>query len=519
MKFNKVHLLNLFILAAFVLESLASADVVYDNTSDVYSVMWTTEIGDTVTLAGTKRFINSFAIGMYVGAHIGETENLILRFYLPNAPGESPGRLIWQSPPLYDVPLTEEVQLITFDVPEFRVPNTFIWCVQHGGNAGFGFSHPPTVGSSPDYAWTNLTKYDSSTANFTTRIEAIDRSDADLLCTHRYSGYCGIETEERYNMRFHLFASAVGLLKGPAFFGISEWDVGTFSSHPADDYPEFVEILTNGLDDNITRYAEYGGNTFTESAMFTKSPGIAEGYPDLYGCIITDIGLKLDNIIIDHSTPDWTYFTWDVTWEIWGFEKTSDINRDGRVDFLDFSFLASAWNSQAGQPHWNRLCDIYKPEDGQINVFDLQRFCSDWLYGCPLSSFEENFETGDFSRYDWQHSEDANWNIVSDIVYDGTYAAKSDAITHNQESTLQIETNVQAEQITFYRKVSSELNYDYPRFYIDGAEQNKWSGNLDWSQEIFPVTPGPRTFKWSYTKDFVVSSGSDCAWLDQIVIE
>jgi len=123
MKFNKVHLLNLFILIAFVLESLASADVVYDNTSDVYSVMWTTEIGDTVTLAGTKRFINSFAIGMYVGAHIGETENLILRFYLPNAPGESPGRLIWQSPPLYDVPLTEEVQLITFDVPEFRVPN------------------------------------------------------------------------------------------------------------------------------------------------------------------------------------------------------------------------------------------------------------------------------------------------------------------------------------------------------------------------------------------------------------
>lgn len=518
MKFNKIQLLNLFLLAAFVFQALASAEVVYDNTSAVTSAMWTTEVGDTVTLAGTKRFINSFTLGMVVGSHIGETENLILRFYLPNAPNESPGRLIWQSPPLTNVPLTEEEQLITLNVPEIRVPDTFIWCTQHGGSAGFGFSHPPTVGSSPDYAWTNLTKYDSSIANFTARIEATDRSDADLLGTISDDGWCGLGTDERYNMRFNLFASAVGLLKGPAFVGISEWDVGTFPSVPAEDYPQFVEILTNGLDDNITRYAEYGGNIYPESDMFTKSPGIAEGYPDFYGCIITDIVLKLDNIIIDHSTPGWTYFTWDVTWEIWGIQKSTDINRDGKVNLLDFSILASAWYSQAGQPNWNPLCDIYLPEDNQINFYDVQRFCSDWLYGSSFA-LQENFETGDFSLYPWQHLGDAAWNITTDSVIEGTYAAKSGAITHNQESILQIEVDAHGEQVSFYKKVSSEEHFDYLRFYIDGVKKAEWSGESWWSPQSFPVTPGIHTFKWSYEKDGSISTGSDCAWLDLIIIE
>jgi hypothetical protein len=255
-----------------------------------------------------------------------------------------------------------------------------------------------------------------------------------------------------------------------------------------------------------------------ESDTIVKSPGIAEGYPDLYGCVITDIGLQLDNIVIDHSTPDYTLYVWDVTWEIWGFEKTPDINRDGKVNFLDYSICAAAWDSRAGQPHWNRLCDIYRPEDDHINFLDLQRFCLDWLSGCSLG-LEENFETGDFSLYNWQQSGNAGWNIVSDIVYEGTYAAKSGVITNNQQSTMQVEIDVNGEYISFFKKVSSESSFDYLRFYIDDVEQNQWSGELDWSKESFPVTPGPHTFKWSYTKDISVSIGSDCAWLDQIKVE
>jgi len=73
-------------------------------------------------------------------------------------------------------------------------------------------------------------------------------------------------------------------------------------------------------------------------------------------------------------------------------------------------------------------------------------------------------------------------------------------------------------EISFYKKVSSESNWDYLRFYINNVEQDEWSGNVDWSQESYSVTAGDDVeFKWAYEKDGSVSSGSDCAWIDEIV--
>ena len=272
------------------------------------------------------------------------------------------------------------------------------------------------------------------------------------------------------------------------------------------------------MNESLRVQAEFSLKGNFESDTIVKSPGIAAGYPDLYGCVITDIGLKLDTIIIDHSTPGWTYYTWDVTWEIWGIQKSPDIDRNNKVDFSDFAVLASAWNSQQGQSNFNPLCDIRLPSDNLIDVADLAEFGADWLLGCG-AGFDENFETGNFSSYGWQHSGNANWTVVSDTPYEGTYAAKSGTITHNGTSSLEVQVNVEGTNISFYRKVSSESGYDYLRFYIDGAEQNKWSGTVSWSQVSFPITPGLHTFKWSYTKDLSVSSGSDCAWLDKIKIE
>ncbi|MDD2331543.1 MAG: T9SS type A sorting domain-containing protein, partial [Candidatus Cloacimonetes bacterium] len=44
-----------------------------------------------------------------------------------------------------------------------------------------------------------------------------------------------------------------------------------------------------------------------------------------------------------------------------------------------------------------------------------------------------------------------------------------------------------------------------------------WSGDVDWSQESYPVNPGVTTFKWDYVKDSAYTSGSDCAWIDEII--
>jgi len=129
----------------------------------------------------------------------------------------------------------------------------------------------------------------------------------------------------------------------------------------------------------------------------------------------------------------------------------------------------------------------------------------------------EDFETGDFSNYPWAFGGEANWIIENSLPYEGNYCVKSGDTTHNQSSELTLQAQViSADEITFYRKVSSESSYDYLRFYIDGVQQEQWAGTLSWSQVSYPVSAGYHEFKWSYEKDGSVDGGSDCAWIDYI---
>ena len=130
----------------------------------------------------------------------------------------------------------------------------------------------------------------------------------------------------------------------------------------------------------------------------------------------------------------------------------------------------------------------------------------------------EDFETGDFSQHDWEHSGNANWTIVSNESWEGTYAARSGNINNQQQSVLSITMDVTASgTISFYRKVSSENNYDWLRFYIDNSKVGEWSGEEAWAMESYDVSAGEHTFKWIYVKDQSVGSGSDCGWIDYII--
>ena len=129
----------------------------------------------------------------------------------------------------------------------------------------------------------------------------------------------------------------------------------------------------------------------------------------------------------------------------------------------------------------------------------------------------EDFETGDFSRFNWTFSGDADWTITSAKKYSGDYSAQAGSIGDDEYTTLEITLDCVSGDISFYRKVSSESGYDYLKFYIDDEEKGKWSGQQDWMQVSFSVTAGTRVFTWTYSKDSSVSEGSDSAWLDDIV--
>lgn len=128
-----------------------------------------------------------------------------------------------------------------------------------------------------------------------------------------------------------------------------------------------------------------------------------------------------------------------------------------------------------------------------------------------------SFETGAFPT-GWTFAGNANWTITNAASWDGQYSAKSGAID-NDETTQVIVTMeaASAGEISFYRKVSSEANYDYLTFYINNVQKGQWSGEVAWSEVSFPVNAGMNTYKWVYEKDVYVVSGQDAAWIDFVI--
>jgi len=183
----------------------------------------------------------------------------------------------------------------------------------------------------------------------------------------------------------------------------------------------------------------------------------------------------------------------------------------------------SAVTDENGQTSFRGFCGTYKI---RLTRPDGASFAKtiELVPGTDIAQFtfmlkspsEEGFETGDFNNFDWMSFGDADW-IISTKAYSGTYCAQAGSIGNNETSTLSATLDCIEGDITFYCKVSSERNFDYLKFYIDGAEHGKWSGDQGWIEVSFPVEAGTRTFEWTYPKDSSASRGEDTAWIDDIV--
>ncbi len=140
------------------------------------------------------------------------------------------------------------------------------------------------------------------------------------------------------------------------------------------------------------------------------------------------------------------------------------------------------------------------------------------FFSLTVGQLVDDFETGDFTAFNWTMGGNAPWTIVSTGQYEGSFSAASGAIGNSQSSTMSVTQQVSsAANVSFYYKVSSELNWDWLRFYIDGVEKGAWSGSVGWAQASYAVTPGTRTFQWKYVKDGSQIAGSDKAWIDLVI--
>lgn len=142
----------------------------------------------------------------------------------------------------------------------------------------------------------------------------------------------------------------------------------------------------------------------------------------------------------------------------------------------------------------------------------------DRTYFPKIGIFLEDWETGNFSKYSWQQDGDEPWEVINLYPYQGNWHARSGVIGDNATSELLITYEVMSssDSIKFYKKISSEPDFDELVFYIDGTPIESWSGSESWTLEVFPVTAGTHTFRWAYEKDFGGATGADCAWIDYI---
>jgi hypothetical protein len=122
----------------------------------------------------------------------------------------------------------------------------------------------------------------------------------------------------------------------------------------------------------------------------------------------------------------------------------------------------------------------------------------------------------DNSALTFTNGGNAGWFGQSTTSSYGGSAAQSGAISDNQSSTLQTTVTVPG-TLTFYWKVSSEAGYDFLAVYLDGALQDRISGEVGWQQKTYTFnTPGTHTIAWQYIKDYSDKAGSDCGWVDKV---
>ncbi|MDY0086068.1 MAG: T9SS type A sorting domain-containing protein [Bacteroidales bacterium] len=186
----------------------------------------------------------------------------------------------------------------------------------------------------------------------------------------------------------------------------------------------------------------------------------------------------------------------------------------------------AATNYLGGNDSWEAMFTVELSENAipmeilelVLHITSLEEYSTSISIPIMTSLILEDFETASFQLFEWNFEGQGDWFITDDVVYEGSYAARSGVIGDNNVSGLTLAYNVPYEDsISFYYKVSSESNYDFFRFRLNDQTLLNLSGEHDWTRAEFAVPEGDHILSWVYEKDYSMSNGSDCVWLDYIV--
>jgi len=130
----------------------------------------------------------------------------------------------------------------------------------------------------------------------------------------------------------------------------------------------------------------------------------------------------------------------------------------------------------------------------------------------------EDFETGDFSKVNWDNTSSYPWTISDVGAYEGDYCMRSSCEgVSNGVSQIEVSVYIPFDgEMSFYGRISSESNWDKGSFYLDGVKKMEVSGETEWTQYTYAVMEGEHVFRWTYQKDNSTDVGDDCFYVDAI---
>jgi hypothetical protein len=137
---------------------------------------------------------------------------------------------------------------------------------------------------------------------------------------------------------------------------------------------------------------------------------------------------------------------------------------------------------------------------------------------CTMATWNEDWETGDFSANPWMAGGTTGWVVDGSDVNNGSFSAHSGAIADGQTSDVSVSMTFGAGgTIAFAHRTDTESCCDHLQFLVDGVQQgSNISGSTAWGETSFPVPMGTHTLTWRYTKDGSVSTGADRVWIDDV---
>lgn len=175
-------------------------------------------------------------------------------------------------------------------------------------------------------------------------------------------------------------------------------------------------------------------------------------------------------------------------------------SNSGNLAKIGYTF--SGWNTAANGSGTNYAAGGSYTANASVTLY------AKWTVSLDLAL--------DATGYSWTTGGNAAWSGQSSVTHDGTDAAQSGVIGNSQSSWFET-TMTGPGTLSFWWKVSSESGYDYLKLLIDGVVQDGGiSGEVDWQQKSCTLVEGTHTVRWEYSKDGLVASGSDRAWVDQV---